>query len=165
MLSFTHVSSQPLSCARCFCCLPTAPAPVPWTLGNYASQNPPPAGFWETQVRGCSTDGGGSIVYGCVKVLAAGGDLGWAVVTGSHLHCAQWGGVPLCGSISGSLWGSVGPAPSQGQQQLPHLQASSQWQPPHAPAYALPHPQSHFSALNPSLSEISEDISAFLIEH
>ena len=83
-----HVSSQPLRCARCFCCLPTAPAPVPWALGNYAPQNPPPAGFWETQVRGCSTDGGGSIVYGCVKVLAEGRDLGWAVVTGSHLRCA-----------------------------------------------------------------------------
>ena len=60
--------------------------------------------------------------------------------------------------------GSVGPAPSQGQQQLPHLQAASQRQLPHAPAHALPRPRSHFSALNPSLSEIAEEVSAFLIE-
>lgn len=76
---------------------------------------------------------------------------GVGVVTGSHLHCAQWGGVPLCGSTPGSPGGNVGPAPSQGQQQFPHLQAASQGQLPHAPVYAVPHPQSHFSALNPSL--------------
>lgn len=60
--------------------------------------------------------------------------------------------------------GSVGPAPSQGQQQLFHLQAASQRQLPHAPAHALPHPRSHFLALNLSLSEIAEGVSAFLIE-
>lgn len=108
---------------------PHCTCPVPRALGDHASQDPPPAGFWETQVRGCSTDGGGSIVYGWVKLLAACGDLGWGLVTGSHLHCAQWGGVPLCGSTLCSLGGVLARPPARGSSSFfiskLHLSGSS----------------------------------------